>query len=107
MIGKLREAIFTTDVFDGQRFPGFTDGETWNGWARPYFTFEQAQAVLNAHKDHSWKAWYDETQDSFVFDFSHDGNDELDEFPAVEIAGMKLYPIGAGCWIWEEETVTA
>lgn len=98
----LKETTFVIDVFDGQSFPGFTTGEYWNGWACPYLTFEQAQKVVEAHCGQGWKAWYDEKADSFVFDFSHDGNDEPDEFPAIEVEGRKLYPIGAGCWIWEE-----
>jgi hypothetical protein len=30
--------------------------------------------------------------------------EEIDEFPAETVDGRKLYPVGAGCWIWEEVT---
>lgn len=60
-------------------FDGFTRGETWNGWARPYFTCGQAQRILEAHRSQGMKAWYDKTQGAFAFEFS---KDEVDAFPA-------------------------
>jgi hypothetical protein len=96
---QMRAAKFTIDTFDGEVFDGFTIGETWNGWARPYFTFEQAQRVVEAHQAHVGTASYEEGEDAFSFEMSED---EVDTFPAETVEGQKLYPIGAGCWIWEE-----
>jgi hypothetical protein len=95
----MRSAKFTIDTFADGVFDGFTSGETWNGWARPYFTFQQAQSILEAHQAQGKKASYDEAGDFFSFEFSED---EIDTFSAEMIEGQKLYPIGAGCWIWEE-----
>jgi hypothetical protein len=90
---------FIIDTFGNEIFDGFTLGETWNGWACPYFTLEQAHRVVEAHRAQGGKAWYDETQDLFVFGFRED---EVDAFPVEMVEGHKLYAIGAGCWIWEE-----
>ena len=46
----MRHSRFTIDMFGGEVFDGFTTGETWNGWARLYFTFEEAQRVAEAHR---------------------------------------------------------
>ena len=100
----MRPAKFTIEVYPEQTFDGFSRGEDWNGWACPYFDFEQAKKVMEAHRQRGWKAWYDELDDQFVFDFSHDGDGEPDAFPAEVIGGKKLYPIGAFCWIWEGAT---
>lgn len=100
----MQAARFTIETYVEQFFDGFSRGEDWNGWARPYFTFEQAQQIIEAHRSRGWKAWYDEKEDSFAFDFSHDGLDEVDVFPPVELDSRKLYPVGAGCWVWEEVT---
>ena len=99
----MQPAKFTIDVYEEQSFEGFSRGEDWNGWACPYFTFEQAQQIMEAHRQRGWKAEYNESEDKFVFNFSHDGNDGTDAFSAELIEGKKLYPIGAFCWIWEEE----
>jgi hypothetical protein len=95
----MRATKFTIDTFSNEVFDGFTQGGTWNGWSRPYFTFEQAQRVVEAHKAGGGKAAYDEASDSFSFEM---GEDEIDEFSSEIVEGRKLYPVGAGCWIWEE-----
>ena len=95
----MRATKFIMDTFGDVIFEGFTQGETWNGWARPYFTFEQAQQIVAAYNSQGGQASYDNAEDVFSFKF---GEDEIDIFPAESIKGQKLYPIGAGCWIWEE-----
>lgn len=42
---KYRAAEFEFD--EGPSWPGFTKGETWNGWACPYFTKEVAMSILD------------------------------------------------------------
>lgn len=66
MIGQLRKATFTIDSLDGENFSGFTLGGNWNGWACPYFTFEQARRIVEAHRSKGQKAWYDEARDVFA-----------------------------------------
>jgi len=97
----MRPATFTIDTFSEHVFAGFTKGETWNGWARPLFTYDEAQKIITAHKKLGLNASYDQELDAFTFKMAPSGDDH-DIFPGIEIENMKLYPVGAGCWIWEE-----
>jgi hypothetical protein len=97
----LKEANFRIDFLEGNTFPGFTMGETWNGFAKPYFTFTQAQALAAAWSSTGTKAFYDDQQDAFVFEMSG-APDDMDVYTAEEINGQTLYPIGGGSWIWEQ-----
>lgn len=101
----MREARFVMESLGETVFDGYTLGEDWNGWACPYFTFEQAESILEAHRKQGIKAWYDEAADQFAFDLNQTGEGDVDAFPSVEVEGRKFYPIGSGCWIWEEEQV--
>lgn len=95
---------FSLDPLIGQSFDGYSLGEVWNGFACPYFTFEQAQRVADVSRRFGFGAWYDEDLDQFVFageDESSDPN-ECESFPSTMIDGAKFYPIGAFTWIWEE-----
>jgi hypothetical protein len=102
----MQEAKFSIDTLGDKIFDGYTQGEEWNGWACPYFTFEQAQKVAEAFNEgerfegDKVKARYNVEQDAFCFFFESSG--ESDDFPSLEVDGLKLYPVGAGCWIWEE-----
>jgi hypothetical protein len=53
----MRATTFTIEVYGDVRFQGFTQDETWNGWACPYFTFEQAQRIVEAHQRFGLLAW--------------------------------------------------
>lgn len=112
----LARARFSMDSFvPGEQVEGFTIGETWNGWDCPYFTFEQGQLVVEAINRAETQStldglvgFYDETRDAFVFHYKSQANSQLPEenwdiFPPQLIEGKKLYPIGTGCWIWEQE----
>ena len=96
-------ATFVIDALPGHVFHGFTQGETWNGWARPFFTYDEAQKIVTAHKEQRLNAYYDHESDGFAFEIAS-SEGEYDIFSSVEVVGMKLYPVGAGCWIWEEES---
>lgn len=96
----MEKRSFTIDSLDSKRFEGFTCGEIWNGWACPYFTFEEATKIVDAQNANgSYSAYYDEAKDTFVFSFS---NEEKEEYSAENLGGEKLYGIGSGSWIWEE-----
>jgi hypothetical protein len=100
----MRETKFSIDLLGDRNLDGFTQGETWNGWACPLFTFEQAQQLVKAYEENGLKAWYDEASDAFSFEVDAGGDlKEVDTFPAQEVEGRKFYSIGAGCWIWETE----
>ena len=100
----LRETRFSIDTLGDRFFEGFSMDEEWNGWACPYFTFEQAQQLVNVYGEGGLKAWYDEASDAFSFEIDGNSLEETDTFPMSVIDGKKLYPIGAFCWIWEEVT---
>ncbi len=100
---SMKAATFIIDALPGHVFNGFTQGETWNGWARPFFTFDEAQNIVSAHKEHGRNAYYDKESDGFAFEVALSKGD-YDIFSSVEVEGIKLYPVGAGCWIWEEDS---
>jgi hypothetical protein len=97
---------FCLDSLTGN-FEGFTNGDSWNGWACPYFERAIAQTVLEASVANGYVWSYDAERDSFVVRSADDPEDyEPEEFQGVtvEIDGeaLKLYPVGAYAWIWEE-----
>lgn len=99
----MRQTKFMTDPLGTRIFDGFSQDESWNGWACPYFTFDQAQQIVKAYQENGIKAWYDEASDAFSFEVDAGGGiKEVDTFASNEVDGKKLYPIGAFCWIWEE-----
>lgn len=99
----MRQSDFINDGFAGKVFCGFTFGERWNGFACPYFTFEQAQEVVRAYCEQGSRAWYDSDEDSFVFEYAVEHADELDVFLAEEVADCRLYLVGAFQWTWHEK----
>lgn len=94
----MRKASFTLEVFGSQIFEGYTQDEDWNGWACPYFTFEEAQKIAETYSKTGEKADYDKISDSFYFEFQ----DEKESYSALDFDNLKLYPIGSSSWIWEE-----
>ena len=89
---------------------GYTAGERWNGWATPYFPFEESERVVaqinRFHKEpglNSNAAYYDSDADEFCFP----AENEWDRYgPSdIDVAGelMKVYAIGACYWVWSEE----
>ncbi len=94
-------AAFALESLGNQLFEGYAEGELWNGWERPLFPFESAQQIAEAANEFQ-TAFYDALADEFIFE-TEDG--ETERFGAVEVEQIgKLYPIGAGLWIWERAT---
>ena len=96
-----RKARFTIEGGEGE-FIGWTDGKSWNGWAMPYFEFDDAKRVVDVLTDS--KGRYDAERDCFVT-FDTDGGDDIWEFRTICLLGnqqVKVYGIGAGAWIWDE-----
>jgi hypothetical protein len=97
-----RLSRFSLEGLDGVTFAGWTDGRSWNGWARPWFEFSEA-ARLAGHL--AGQLRHDAVRDAFV---GFSGNPEEDEvWPAemIELAdggSVKVYPVGAGSWMWDE-----
>lgn len=56
-----------------------------------------ALAAINRH------TYYDAKRDAFVVEMvSGEGEKELEEYFGVEVEDVRLYPVGAFNWIWEE-----
>ncbi len=98
----MRQTHLVIDAFDDIIFEGFTEDKKWNGWACPYFTFEQALKVADAHKRVISNAWYDQKSDTFNFQMDEDDKDDIESYEPVEIEGQKFYPVGHSQWVWEE-----
>ena len=106
-----RPGRFTIDGLPGT-YNGYTRGETWNGWAVPYFSLDIARRVAGdyaaqpAGLDGQPEAEYDADRDLVrLYDPS---SGEWDEYGRVEIDdgtgyGLRVfYPVGAHYWTWEE-----
>jgi hypothetical protein len=85
-------------------YPGYADGQEWNGWAWPYFTREVADQIAAEHGNAS----YHEATDTYSFYVEDDGHLEdiyevMGEDHVVDGVVMHLYAIGAGEWTWDDE----
>lgn len=105
---NLRRTKFHFDSHPNTAFSGYTKGDTWNGWACPYFEREVAKQVakrfVEIHEngpEEGYEAEYDPERDAFVFHESV--YEEPVVFNSVEIDGKELYPVGAYHWTWVEE----
>ena len=85
-------------------FTGWTNGQAWNGWAKPLFERTEAERLIAWLKDE--KARFDKDRDAFVT-ASPDGEQEAWPAQSIEISdgsSIKVYSIGAACWCWDEVT---
>jgi hypothetical protein len=83
-------------------FQGWADGRKWNGWEMP--GFEKAEAIRLIEWLGDKRARFDESQDAFIT-ISQDGEEELWRAENVIVSdggSLRIYPIGAGAWIWDE-----
>lgn len=98
----MKKALF--QIESSPMYIGYTDGTRWNGWATPFFTFEEAQKIQS-----DWNAegesqmLYDIDKDAFCVQYDDDdpyiwkGEDVQTE------DGIKhLYGIGAYSHIWDK-----
>jgi hypothetical protein len=93
-------ATFAIEGAD-ETFRGWSDGTLWNGWERPKFEYAESVRVV-ATVGRGGRYYADD--DSFVTCLA-DGEEEI--WPAETITlpdggTIKVYPVGAGSWIWEE-----
>lgn len=103
---KFWQARFSLEMFGNNDFEGFTDGDSWNGWACPYFSSETAEAVLKASERNGYRWQYDNESRSFLVRHSDDLQDyESERFSAMNIlvngSEHVVYAIGAYSWAWE------
>lgn len=93
------------NVADGEiRYPGYTRGELWNGWACPRFTKEVGLQIAKDTAIEDYYLVFDEEHDRFVY---HDCNYDQVEYETfegedivVDTEVIHVYPIGAWSWIW-------
>ncbi|WP_263788949.1 hypothetical protein [Salinibacter grassmerensis] len=107
MSDNLKAAEFYPDVDPDTTFSGYTKGDTWNGWACPYFEKDVAEQVAEHYSqedqyDHEEEYWAEYIPEEDAFAFHNHEYEEPREFGAVAFDGHKLYPIGAYCWTWVE-----
>jgi hypothetical protein len=99
----MQRTIFTIDGVV-PAYIGYTDGDTWNGWATPYFEKDQAMRLMEDYnKNTESPMFYNEEFDTF-YHFGTDGySGEMWKGEKHQTAeGIKtLYGIGAYCWIWD------
>ena len=105
---KVRNAVVALEDLDGEEFPCVVvEGETWNGFALPYFTRAVAVRLVNAFA-REWGRNGDariewEGDDVVVYDLREAGEWEESERYAPETVGGELrYGIGARAWMWME-----
>lgn len=103
---EFRSALFTIDDL-GVSLAGFTQGKTWNGWACPAFTREQADIVVDTMRqrwgDTVGDIGFDAATDTYRFVMDADDPEAVDGFPGIDAGDLHLYLIGAQCWCWMED----
>lgn len=97
-------------------FEGFTAGQTWNGWACPYFTLDNAKKVMaefggeeipadQPFKKDADQWYYDSKKDAFRVNC--DQYNDPYEMPGEDVEHngqtIRVYAIGNGCWVWDED----
>ena len=108
--GKVRH--FSMDFFDDS-VEGYSLGQSWNGWAVPYFTKAQLEKVIPALNDEYYELgvrWCDKEEDSFeglpVLRSGHDeeGYPEVEHWNPTRIEGVDepVWSVGGFSWVWEE-----
>lgn len=109
----LRRGMFSIDDGGGDTalgpYAGYTRGQTWNGWACPYFTKEvadQLAALWNREPTNGMGCTYDAASDTYTFlDTQNDMEPDTYTGEDHEVNGqtLRLYPIGNGSWVWDED----
>lgn len=87
-------------------YEGFDQGESWNGWAVPYFPLSEARRIAGRYaaqpatvEGQQPLADFDEARG--VIRLYDPTADEWDETAPTTVHGQPLYPVGARLWTWE------
>lgn len=89
-----RPGIFA--LADNTEYEGFTYGNIWNGWACPYFSLPVALKIVAG-----MNGIYDAGKDCIIVPCDDDEDPYIFESKIVD--GVTYYPVGAGCWTWDEK----
>jgi hypothetical protein len=104
---NFHEAEFIIESIPNIVFRGYTDGDTWNGWACPYFIREEAERVLTLSEANGFAWHYDTEQDAFICRNTSDPVEyEPEVFQTIQAkldgdGELPLYGVGSYSWIWE------
>ena len=96
---------------DEPGFQGYTNGKKWNGYACPYFTYDETVRLLtfwgNQNKKYYNKWVYSGPKDIFYIDDGCGNSDELDKIRSIIIQvgdeKIKTYNFGDHGWCWREK----
>lgn len=88
---------------EDKSYPAFSDGQTWNGWAIPYFTHATGMELVADLPCLS----YNVEKDAFItLDENEPDNEQEILFTAevitVEGVDVKVYSIGGQSWCWDQ-----
>ena len=94
-------------IDDSASFEGYTRGDLWNGFACPRFTKEEGLKIVQHFNTEDYPARFNEEKDQFEFtmdDYKDEGSLDVTTPVNIEFEGneLKVYPIGAWGWIWDE-----
>lgn len=98
----MKKSLFYID--GGPVYTGYTNGDRWNGWATPYFTFEEAQKIqAEFSRGTDCPMLYDVMKDEFRIQYDDDEPYIWEGEDIITVDGIKhLYGIGAYSHIWDE-----
>ena len=97
------KARFVINGVTDDEFEGYTNGELWNGWEKPYFEKRISDKILEVCKKYvDDRSYYDNKKDEYII---YSNNDEPEIFVSEIIetsdGRKKVYGIGAGSWTWD------
>ena len=95
-------SYFSIDGVTPQPIKGITNGETWNGWATPYFEKSTMLEIIenyNLHSEDGSKLEFSEEKNCVVYVDSED----IYEQSTLTHEGETYYTCDGFCWIEEEK----
>lgn len=94
--------VFIEDPSNGIYMAHLDPAVRWNGWACPYFDFDEASRMAGefAGINPDEEMAYDPERDCFFVSYAGEGGDVIEEYYGVDADGEVLYPIGNALWIW-------
>lgn len=94
---------FVINGVTDNEFEGYTNGELWNGWEKPYFEKRISDKILEVCKKYvDDRSYYDNKKDEYII-YSNDDEPEIFVSEIIETSDgrKKVYGIGAGSWTWD------
>ncbi|MEO8612971.1 MAG: hypothetical protein ABI690_34075 [Chloroflexota bacterium] len=104
-MSEYKKTQFCIKGITNTQFQGYTDGDTWNGFACPYFERTVAEQILNNAAKHGISWLYNYEYDAFIVRSISDPDGYApEEFQghmiAIDGKETRVYGIGAYTWMW-------